>query len=62
VNLPQEVLETGDGNDTVGPVEVGIHNERDAVLKKLGFLPMVEIQNSSDAVVMSPASFLEAGE
>lgn len=62
--LPQHVLGQGTGaDDVVGPAEVTTPNERESVLSKLGFLPVLQIQNSSDAVfiggqsIQDPKSF-----
>jgi len=56
--LPQHVI--GD-DDAVGPVEVVTPYEREAVLSKLGFLPLLQDASAADAVLMGGDSFQEAG-
>lgn len=60
--LPKHVLDPSQGADaTVGPVEVTTPMERESVLSKLGFLPALQIKNTSDAVFLGAQSFQEPG-
>ena len=55
--LPQHVVGPGHGADgVVGPVEVVTPNELESVLSKLGFLPLLHIQNTADAVFIGAQS------
>jgi type VI secretion system protein ImpC len=53
--LPQHVLDT-DPENPVGPAELSTPYERETIFDKLGFLPFLGIQNSSDAVFQGAQS------